>query len=108
LRPTGAHHDIFELAEETEYIEDIDSRDGFVQVQYDEIGRDESLNDHVGTSQIREGHGCVNHDCTDDDTDYNLSDANNHQSVPVSLSVTSHPLDDQNTPPVYRATLVYN
>jgi len=54
--------DIFELPEEMEYVEEI------------ETGRDGLLYAHAGTSRTGEGHGSGDHDCTDNDRDRNLPD----------------------------------
>jgi hypothetical protein len=52
----GDHTDIFELPEETEYIEEIDSGDGFLQAKDYETGGNGLLHDHAGTSRTGEGH----------------------------------------------------
>ena len=47
----GDHTDIFELPEETEYHEEINSGDGFLQAQNKyETGGDEHLHEHAGSS----------------------------------------------------------
>jgi len=79
----GDQRDIFELPEEMEYIEEIDSGGGFLQAQDYEMGGDGLLHDHAATSRTGECHGTGDHDCTDNDTDHNLPDANNHQSLPA-------------------------
>ena len=61
----GDQTDIFELPEETEYVKEI------------ETGGDGLLHDHTRTSQRGEGHRSGDHDCTDDDTDHILPDADN-------------------------------
>jgi len=58
----GDHTDIFELPEETEYIEEIDSRDGQLQAQDNEMGGDGLLHDHAGNSPTGKGHGSGDHD----------------------------------------------
>jgi len=75
----GDQTDIFELPEETEYVEEI------------EMGGDGLLHDRAGTSGTGEGHGSGDHDCTDDDTAYNLPD--NHRSLPASTGVKLNPPD---------------
>jgi hypothetical protein len=92
----GDQTDIFELPEETEYVEEI------------ETGGDGLLHDHAGTGRTGEGHGSGDHDCTDDDTDYNLPDADNRRSLPASTGVRSHPPDEEDAPPVSRETVVHN
>jgi len=71
----GDQTDIFELPEETEYVEEI------------ETGGDGLLHDNAGTSQTGEGHGSGEHNCTDDDPDHNLPDADNRRTLPVSPGV---------------------
>jgi len=90
----GDQTDIFELPEETEYVEEI------------ETGGDGLLHDHAGTSRTGEGHGSADHDCTHDDTDHNLPD--NHRSLPASTGVRSRPPDEEDAPPVSRDTVVHN
>jgi hypothetical protein len=46
----GDQTGIIELPEETEYIEEIDSGDGILQAQDDEMGGGGLLHDHAGTS----------------------------------------------------------
>jgi hypothetical protein len=82
--PVG-HTVIFELPEKTAYIEDIDSGEGLLPAhdnesgtQDNETGGDGLLHDHAGNSQTGEGHGSGDHDCTEDDTDHNLSNNDNH------------------------------
>jgi len=88
----GDHTVIFELPEETESIEQIDSGDGFLQAQDNETGGDGLLHNHAGTSRTGEGHGSGDHDFTDDDTDYNLPYDNNCRSLPARTGVRSrHP-----------------
>jgi hypothetical protein len=58
----GNQTDIFELREETAYVEGID------------MGGDGLLHDHGGTSRTGEGDGRGDHDCTDNHTDHNLPD----------------------------------
>jgi len=100
--------DIFELPEETEYIDEIDSGDGFLQAQDYEMGGDGLLHDHAGTSRTGEGHGNGDHDCTDDDTDHNLPDADNRQSLPARTGVWSRTPEVEDAPPVSRETIVHN
>jgi len=104
----GDQTDIFELPEETEYIEEIDSGDGFLQAQNYETGVDGLLHDHPGTSQTGEGHGSDDHDCTDEDTDHNLPGTDNLRSLPASTGVRSHPPDEEDEPPVSRETVDHN
>jgi hypothetical protein len=104
----GDHKDIFELPEETEYIEEIDSGDGLLQAQDNQTRGDGLLHDHAGNSRTGEGHGNGDHDCTDDDTDHNLPDADNRQSLPASTDVRSRPPDQEDAPPVSRETVVHN
>ena len=104
----GDQTDIFELPEETEYIEDIDSGDGFLQAQDYEMGGDELLHEHAGTSRTGEGHGNGDHDWTDDDTDHNLPNADNRRSLPAKTGVRSRPLDEEDAPPVSRESVVHN
>jgi len=104
----GDQSDIFELPEETEYIEEIDSEDRFLQAQDNETGGDGLLHDHAGTSQTGEGHGNGDHDCTDDDTDHNLPDADNRRSLPARTGGTSRPPDEEDAPLVSRETVVHN
>jgi len=92
----GDETDIFELPEEMEYVEEI------------ETGGDGHLNDHPGTSRTGEGHRSGDHDCTDDDTDHILPDADNRRSPPASTDVTSRPPDEEDAPPVSRETFVHN
>jgi len=92
----GDQTDIFKLPEETEYVDEI------------ETGGDGLLHDHARTSRTGEGHGSGDHDCTDDDTDHNLPDADNRRSLPGSTGVRSHPPDEEDAPPVSRATVVHN
>jgi hypothetical protein len=80
----GDHTDIFELPEETEYIEEINNGDGLLQAQDNETGTQDNetggdglLHDHAGNSRTGEGHASDVHDCADDDTDHNLPDADN-------------------------------
>jgi hypothetical protein len=74
----GDQTDIFELPEETEYVEEI------------KTGGDGLLHDNAGTSRTGEGHGSGDHDCTDDDTDHNLADADNLRSLPAcTCEITS-------------------
>jgi len=54
---------IFELPEETEYVQEI------------ETAGEGILHDHAGTCRTGEGHGSGDHDCTDDYTDHILPDA---------------------------------
>jgi len=92
----GDQTDSFELPDETEYVEEI------------ETGGDGLLHDHAGTSRTGEGHGSGDHDCTDDETDHNLPDADNSRSLPPSTGVRSHPPDEEDAPPVSRETVVHN
>jgi len=104
----GDQTDIFELPEETEYIKEIDSGDGFLQAQDYEMGGDGLLHDHAGTSQTGEGHGSGDHDCTDDDTDHNLPDADNRRSLPARSGAISRPPDEEDAPPVSRVTVIHD
>lgn len=63
---------IFELAEEPEYVKDI------------ETSSDGLLHANPGNVQPGEGHRSGNHDRTHHDTDCNLPDADNHRSLPSS------------------------
>jgi hypothetical protein len=92
----GDQTDIFELREETEYVDEI------------EPGGDGLVCDNAGTSRTGEGHGSGNHDRTDNDTDRILPDTDNRQSPPASTGVRSRPPDKQNAPPVSRETIVHN
>jgi len=104
----GDQTDIFELPEETEYIEEIDIGDGFLQAQDYETGGDGLLHDPAGTSPTGGGHRSEDHDCTDDDTDLNLSDAYNRRSLPARTGVRCRPPDEDDAPPVSRETVVHN
>jgi len=104
----GDQTDIFELPEETDYIEEIDSGDGFLQAQDYETGGDGLLHDHAGTSRTGEGHGHDHRDCTDDDTDHYLPDADNRRSLPARPGVRSRPPDEEDAPLVSRETIVHN
>jgi len=92
----GDQTDIFELPEETEYVEEI------------ETGGDGLLHHQAGTSRTGEGHGSCDHHCTDDDSDHNLPDADNCRSLPASTGVRSRPPDEEDAPPVTRETVVHN
>jgi len=92
----GDQTDIFELPEETEYVEEI------------ETGGDGLLHDHSGTSRTGEGHGSGDHDYTDDDTDHILTDADNRPSLPASTGVRSRPPDEEDPPLVSRESVVHN
>jgi len=76
----GDQTDIFELPEQIEYVEEI------------ETGGDGLLHDHTGTSRTGEDHGSGDHDCTDNDTGHILPDADNRRSPPASTAVTSRSL----------------
>ena len=115
------HTDIFELLEETEYIEVIDHGDGLLQAQENETsgdgllqtpdnetGGDELLHDDAGNSRTGEGHGSGDHDWTDNDTDHILPDTDNCRSLPASTGVRSHPPDEKDAIPVSRETVVHN
>jgi hypothetical protein len=104
----GDQTDIFELPEEMEYIEEIDSGDGFLQAQDDKMGTDGLLYDHAGTSRTGEGHGSGDHDCTNDDTDHNLPDADNWRSLPGRVGERSRLPDQPDAPRVCRDTIVHN
>ena len=104
----GDHTDIFELPEEAEYIEEIDSGDGLLQTQDNEMGGDGLLHDHAGNSRTGDGHGSGDHDCTNDDIYHNLPDADNRQSLPASTGVRSRSPDKEDAPPVSRETVVHN
>jgi len=104
----GDHTDIFELPEETEYIEEIDSGDGLLQAQDNETGGDGLVHDHAGNSPTGEGHGSGDHECTDDDADHNLPDTDNRQSLPASTGVKSRPPYEEDAPPVSRETVIHN
>jgi len=90
----GNQTDIFELPEETEYIEETE-KDG-----------NGLLHDNAGTTRTGEGHGSGDHDCTGDDTDHNLPDKCG--SSPASTGVRSHPPDEEPAPLVSRETVVQN
>jgi len=92
----GDRTDIFELSEETEYVEKI------------ETGGDGLVHDHAGTRRTGESHGSCDHDCTDDDTDHNLPEADNSRSLPGSTAVKSRPPDEEVAPPVSRETTFHN
>jgi len=92
----GDQTDIFELPEETEYVEEI------------ETGEDGLLHDHAGTSRTGEGHGSGNHDCTDNDTDHILPDADHRRSPPATTGVRSRPPDEEDAPPVFRDTVFHD
>ena len=74
----GDQTDIFELPEETEYVEEI------------EAGGDGLLHDHAGTRR----------------TDHNLP--NHRRSLPASTGVRSRPPDEEDAPPVSRETIIHN
>ena len=92
----GDQTDIFELAEETEYVEET------------ETGGDGLLNDHAGTSRTGEGPGSGDYDCTDDDTDHILPNADNRRSPSASTGVRSRPADEKDAPLVSRESVVHN
>jgi len=91
----GNQPDIFELPQEMEYVEEI------------ETGGDWLLPDHAGTSWTGEGHGSGDHEYTDDDTGHILPDADNSQSLPASTGVRSHPPDKEDAPLVSTETVVH-
>jgi len=96
---TCLHRDqreIFEVPEEMEYVEEF------------ETGGDGLLHDHAGTSRTGEGHKSGNHDCTENDTDPILPDADNGQRAPASTGVRSCPPDEEDAQPVSRETVVHN
>jgi len=92
----GDQTDIFELPEEMEYVEEI------------ETGGDGLLHDHAGTSRKGEGHGSGNHECTDDNKDHILPDVDDCRSPHASTDVWSRPPDEEDAPPVSRETVVHN
>jgi hypothetical protein len=51
--------------------------DGLLQTQDNETGGDGHLHDQAENSRTGEGHGSLDDDSTDDDTDHNLPDADN-------------------------------
>jgi len=111
----GDHTGILELPDETEYIEEIDSGDGLLHAHDNETGTQESvmggdglIHDHAGNSRTGEGHGSRDHDCTDNDTDHNLPDADNCRSLHASPGMISRPSDEGDAPPVSRDTAVHN
>jgi len=78
----GDQTDILELPEEKDYVKEI------------ETGGDGLLTDHAGTSRTGEGHRCGDHDCTDNDTDHILPDADNRRSLPAYSGVRSRSPDE--------------
>jgi len=52
-----------------------------------EMDRDEPCHDHAGTSRTGESHKSHDHDCTDDDRDHSLPDADNCQGLLPSPGV---------------------
>ena len=104
----GDHTDIFGPLEETEYIGEIDRGYGLLQTQDNETGGDGLNHDHAGNSRTGEGHGSGDHDCTDNDTDRNLADADNRRSLPEGTFVSSRPPDEEDAPPVSRDAVVHN
>jgi len=92
----GDENDIVEIPEETEYVEGT------------EKGGDGNLHDHSWTSGTGEGHGSGDHNCTDDDTDHILPDADNRRALPASVSVRTRPPDDDDAPQVSRETVIQN
>jgi len=92
----GNETDILELPEEMKYVEAT------------ETGGDGFLHNNTGTSRTGEGHGSGDHDCTDNDTDHNLPNADNRQSLPASTGVRSRTPDEEDAPPVSRETVVHN
>jgi len=92
----GDETDIFEVPEETEYFEEI------------ETGGDGLLHYHAGTSRTGAGHWSGDYDCTDNDTDHNMSNADNHRSLPASTGVRSGPPDEEDASPVSKETIDYN
>jgi len=87
---------MFQLPQEAEYVEEI------------ETGGDGLLHDDAGTTRTGEGHGSGDHDCTDDDADHNLPDADNRRSLSASTGVRSRPPDEEDAPQVPRETVVPN
>jgi hypothetical protein len=71
-------------------------------------GGDGLLHDHAGTSRTGERHGSGDHDCTDDDTDHNLPDADNRRSLPSRTDVRSHIPDEEDAPQESRETVVHH
>jgi hypothetical protein len=104
----GDHTGIFQVTEETEYIEEIDGGDGLLKAQDNETRGDGLLHNHAGNSRRGEGHRSGDHDCTDDDTDHNLPDADNRRSPPASTGVRSRPPGEEDAPSVSRETVVHN
>jgi hypothetical protein len=111
----GDHTDIIELTEEVEYIKEIDSGDGLLQApasdagtQDNETGGDGLLHDQTGNSPTGECHGSGDHDCTDDDPDHNLPNADNRRSLPACTGVKSCPSDQEDAALVFRETFVHN
>jgi len=72
------------------------------------MGGDGHLQAHAGTSQTGEGHGCGDHDSTDDDTEHILPDADNPQSLPASTGVRTRPPDKEDAPPVSREIVIHH
>jgi hypothetical protein len=89
----GDQRDIFELPEDTEYVEEI------------ETGGDGLLHDPAGSSRTGEGHQSGDYDCTDDDINHNLPD--NRRGVPACTGVRSRLPDKEDAPPVSGETLVH-
>jgi hypothetical protein len=104
----GAHIDNFELPEETENIQAIDSGGGDLQAPDNETDGDGLLQDHTANSRTGDGHGSGDYDWTDNDTDYNLPDADNRQSLPASRGVRSRRPDEEDATPVSRESVVHN
>jgi hypothetical protein len=72
------------------------------------MGGDELLHDHAETSRTGEGHRSGDHDCTDNDTNYNLPNADNRRSLPANTGVRSRLPAKEDAPPVSRETIVHN
>lgn len=102
----GDQRGIFKLPEETEYIEEIDSGDGCLHVQDNEMDGDGLWHDHARICRIDKGHIGGDHNYTADKTDYNLPDADNYRSRPATTCVGLCPADKDDTPLVSRETVV--
>lgn len=72
------------------------------------MGGEGLLDDHTGTSQTDIDHGRGDYDCTVNNADHNLPDADNHYSLPAGAGERVHPPDEDDAPPVSTETIVHN
>jgi len=104
----GDETDFFWLPEELDYIDEIYSGDGLLQVHNIEPDGDRLLHDHIETSQTGEGHRSGNHHCTNNDTDHNVPDVDTHRCLSANPVVESCPPDQKDAPLVFRETVIHN